>query len=138
MRAMSRVSSSPLPDILCLSSAALPVLGKNASRAFPYIFNRAQAMLRNTFNYELVEVRSKGADREALLSQAAAEAKGSATQRNGDGEGAKKDKSAASEFEDSKQCALEDRDGGMPLRRLVHVCPRAVAWLYARLSRSPD
>ncbi|PWN20778.1 MAGE-domain-containing protein [Microstroma glucosiphilum] len=46
------------------------VLGKSAARAFPYVFNRAQAILREVFCFEMVELRAKGTENE-LLTQAA-------------------------------------------------------------------
>ncbi|PWN30402.1 MAGE-domain-containing protein [Jaminaea rosea] len=58
------------------------VLGKNAARAFPYIFNQAQKILRSTFCYEMVELRARGAENEQLATQAAATAASSSNRRD--------------------------------------------------------
>lgn len=60
------------------------MLGKSASRAFPYVFNRAQQTLRKTYCYELVELRAKGAENEPAATQPA-------TKEN-DGKGKKRDR----------------------------------------------
>lgn len=46
------------------------VLDKATSRAFPYVFNRAQSILRSTFCYEMVAVRARGVENEHLAAQA--------------------------------------------------------------------
>lgn len=59
------------------------MLGKEAARAFPAVFNQAQKILRNTFCYEMVELRARGAENEQLAAQ------GSSTQAEGRDENAK-------------------------------------------------
>ncbi|PWN42682.1 MAGE-domain-containing protein [Ceraceosorus guamensis] len=43
------------------------VLGKENSRAFPVVYNKAQRLLRATFGYELVELRARGTESQAHL-----------------------------------------------------------------------
>lgn len=60
------------------------VLGKNGSRAFPYVFNRAQATLRKVFCYEMVELRAKGMDQETFAQTQATQATGKRKDREDD------------------------------------------------------
>ncbi|CAO1617799.1 unnamed protein product [Parajaminaea phylloscopi] len=57
------------------------ILGKGATRAFPYVYNRAQRLLRNIFCYEMVELRAKGVEPEQL---AATQAKGTGKRKDRD------------------------------------------------------
>lgn len=45
----------------------LQVLKKEGAKAFPVIFNRAQKILRDSFGFELVEVRARGVENDQIL-----------------------------------------------------------------------
>lgn len=93
-----------------------PVLDKSSARAFPHIFNRAQAILRSTFCYELAPIRAKGVENEQLAAQAREalkkqksqqrEREAASTQGKGKGK-AKETHKAANEEEDD-----EEEEGG--------------------------
>lgn len=110
------------------SLCSLLVLGKAATRAFSVIFARAQRILRNTFGYELVELRARGADNDQLLQQTNAapaaggegdtventQSKSQATQR-AKGKGKERNQDAEEEDEGIAKKKSECRVGQRPL-----------------------
>lgn len=85
------------------------MLGKTATRAFPYVFNRAQAILREVFCFEMVELRAKGTENELLTQVATTSDAGKGKRRSRAGEeAAEKEENASPKGEHARALTTSD------------------------------
>lgn len=70
-------------------TSPISVLKKEGAKAFPVIFNRAQKILRDSFGYELVEIRARGVENDQILQTQHEQQSRSSPTKDGDEEGAR-------------------------------------------------